>query len=105
MLMVAEGDTVWMRITNRGLMDHPMHLHGHRVLVLSRNGTPTSGSSWWTDTLNVAPGEIFEIAFVADNSGMWMDHCHNASHAAVGMITHLAYTDITTTYTATHAPE
>lgn len=37
-----------------------MHLHGHRVRVLSRNGSHATGGTWWTDSLNVAPGEIFE---------------------------------------------
>jgi FtsP/CotA-like multicopper oxidase with cupredoxin domain len=104
-LMVTEGDRVRMRIANRSLMDHPMHLHGHRVLVLSRNGVPVTGSPWWTDSLNVAPGETFEVAFTADNPGVWMDHCHNFSHAAEGMIMHLAYTGVTTPYHANHAPE
>ena len=42
-----------------------MHLHGHHVLVLSRNGEPVNGSPWWADTLNVAPGESYEVAFRA----------------------------------------
>ncbi|MFI5494211.1 multicopper oxidase family protein [Actinoplanes sp. NPDC051859] len=93
-LMVDRGDTVRMRFTNRGLIDHPMHLHGHRIRVLSRNESPVTGSPWWTDTLNVAPGESFEITFTADNPGIWMDHCHNFEHAAEGMLWHLAYTGV-----------
>lgn len=94
-LMVAAGDTVRMRITNRGIIDHPMHLHGHRVRVLTRNGRPVTGSPWWTDTLNVAPGETYDITFRADNPGVWMDHCHNFKHAAEGMTWHLAYIGVT----------
>ncbi|MDI9889165.1 multicopper oxidase domain-containing protein [Streptomyces sp. HNM0645] len=56
-LMVSEGDRVRMRITARGIIGHPMHLHGHRIRVISRNGEAVTGSTWWTDTLNVAPGE------------------------------------------------
>ncbi|GAA3934972.1 multicopper oxidase family protein [Actinoplanes auranticolor] len=93
-LMVTEGDRVRVRIVNRGIMDHPMHLHGHRVLVLSRNGTPSTGGPWWTDTLNVGPGQSFEVVFTADNPGIWMDHCHNLEHAAAGMVMHLAYTGV-----------
>ena len=62
--------------------------------MLSRNGEPTTGSPWWTDTLNVSPGQIFDIAFTADNPGIWMDQCHNFRHAANGMIMHLAYVDV-----------
>ncbi|BAL93152.1 putative multicopper oxidase [Actinoplanes missouriensis 431] len=93
-VMVDLGDTVRVRITNRGIIDHPMHLHGHRVRVLSRNGATADGSPWWTDTLNVAPGETYEITFTADNPGVWMDHCHNFEHAAGGMLWHLAYTGV-----------
>jgi FtsP/CotA-like multicopper oxidase with cupredoxin domain len=101
-LMVAEGDRVRMRITARGIIDHPMHLHGHRVRVLSRNGVPVTGSAWWTDTLNVAPGESYELDFTADNPGVWMDHCHNFEHAEGGMIMHLAYEGVTSPYHAGH---
>ena len=93
-LMVGEGDRVRVRIVNRSVMDHPMHLHGHRILVLSRNGTPSTGGPWWTDTLNVGPGQVFEVAFTADNPGIWMDHCHNLEHAAAGMVMHLAYAGV-----------
>jgi FtsP/CotA-like multicopper oxidase with cupredoxin domain len=91
MFMVAEGDVVRMRITNDSGQAHPMHLHGHHVLVLSRNGVAASGSPWWTDSLEVGNGENYEIGFVADNPGVWMDHCHNLPHAAQGLVTHLAY--------------
>jgi len=43
------------------------------------------------DSLNVENGETYDIAFVADNPGIWMDHCHNLPHAAQGLMTHLAY--------------
>lgn len=98
MLMVQEGDLVKMTFVNRSYMDHPMHLHGHHMLVLSRNGTATTGSPWWTDTLNVAPGETYEVAFRADNPGLWMDHCHNLTHARVGMTMHLVYEGVTTPF-------
>ncbi|MGR6970271.1 multicopper oxidase family protein [Streptomyces cynarae] len=90
-LMVRTGDLVRTTFVNRSFADHPMHLHGHRMLVLSRNGHAVSGSPWWSDTLNVAPGERYEVAFRADNPGLWMDHCHNLAHAGAGMTMHLAY--------------
>ncbi|MGW3424069.1 multicopper oxidase family protein [Streptomyces phaeochromogenes] len=104
-LEVAEGDQVRVRIANRSVNDHPLHLHGHRVRVLSRGGESATGSPWWTDTLNIAPGEVFEITFTADNPGIWMDHCHNFEHAANGMIMHLAYTGVSSPYSADHMPE
>jgi FtsP/CotA-like multicopper oxidase with cupredoxin domain len=98
MLMVAEGDLVRMTFVNRSTADHPMHLHGHHVLVLARNDKPATGSPWWTDTLNVAPGETYTVAFRADNPGVWMDHCHDLRHAAAGFVTHLAYQGVSAPY-------
>jgi FtsP/CotA-like multicopper oxidase with cupredoxin domain len=98
MFMVAEGDLVRMRISNHSGEVHPMHLHGHHAVVLSRDGVPATGSPWWVDSLNVADGESYEIAFVADNPGIWMDHCHNLPHAAAGLVAHLMYEGITTPY-------
>ncbi|WP_370451793.1 multicopper oxidase domain-containing protein [Paenibacillus sp. 32O-W] len=43
---------------------------------------------WITDTLNVDPGESHEVAFKADNPGLWMEHCHHLEHAAIGMTLH-----------------
>ncbi|MFF2215416.1 multicopper oxidase family protein [Streptomyces antibioticus] len=97
-LLVGEGDLVRVTFLNRSLDDHPMHLHGHRMLVLSRDGERADGSPWWTDTLNVAPGERYEIAFRADNPGVWADHCHNLDHARDGMVLHLAYDGVSSPY-------
>ncbi len=98
MFMVAEGDIVRMTISNTSGQAHPMHLHGHHAVVLSRNGVRATGSPWWIDTLEVGNKETYEIAFVADNPGLWMDHCHNLPHAAQGLMTHLMYEGITTPY-------
>jgi FtsP/CotA-like multicopper oxidase with cupredoxin domain len=98
MYMVRRGDRVKMRIANNTGAVHPMHLHGHHVLVLSRDGRPVTGSPWWVDTLNVLPNEEYEIAFLADNPGIWMDHCHNLPHAADGMTMHVAYEGMATPF-------
>lgn len=97
--VVEEGDLVKVRIINRSLLYHPMHLHGHHVFVLSRNGEPPQGSPLWLDTVLVEPGETYEIAFRADNPGIWMDHCHVLEHAAWGMAMHLVYPGITSPFT------
>ncbi len=88
MFVVAEGDVVRMRIENHSGEVHPMHLHGHHALVLNRNGVPATGSPWWVDSLDVGDGEAYDVAFVADNPGVWMDHCHNLPHAAEGLTAH-----------------
>lgn len=98
MYVVRQGDVVRMSIRNSSGQVHPMHLHGHHAVVLSRNGVAASGSPWIVDSLNVANGETYEIAFVADNPGVWMDHCHNLKHARDGMVAHLMYEDVRTPY-------
>jgi FtsP/CotA-like multicopper oxidase with cupredoxin domain len=98
MFVVTEGDIVRMTIKNTSGQVHPMHLHGHHVVVLSRNGVRATGSPWWTDSLNVENKETYEVAFVADNPGIWMDHCHNLPHAAQGLVTHLMYTGVSTNF-------
>jgi len=98
MYVVREGDVVVVHIANRSGEVHPMHLHGHHEVVLARNGVAAIGSPWWVDSLNVLPGETYDIAFVANNPGIWMDHCHNLKHAAQGMIAHLMYEGFDTPY-------
>jgi len=109
MFHVAEGDVVRMTISNHSGDVHPMHLHGHHAVVISRDGEPATGSPWWVDSLNVEDGETYEIAFVADNPGIWMDHCHNLDHARDGLVAHLAYAGVTEPYRvggrADNAPE
>ncbi len=98
MYVVREGDVVKVRISNHSGEVHPMHLHGHHAVVLARNGTKASGSPWWFDSLNVKDGETFDVAFVADNPGIWMDHCHNLKHAQQGLVTHLMYAGVSEPY-------
>ncbi|MFD0785188.1 multicopper oxidase family protein, partial [Micromonospora azadirachtae] len=89
--VVRLDDVVKFTIVNRSLVVHPWHLHGHHVLVLSRDGRPASGSALWLDSFDVRPGEVWEVAFRADNPGVWANHCHNLPHADAGMMTHLMY--------------
>ncbi|MEV1173429.1 multicopper oxidase family protein [Nonomuraea sp. NPDC049784] len=97
-LVVRKDDLVKVTFVNRSFSEHPMHLHGHHMLVLSRDGRPSTGSPWWTDTLQVSPGGRYEVAFRADNPGLWMDHCHNLEHASQGMSMHLMYEGYRTPY-------
>ncbi|RZS68370.1 FtsP/CotA-like multicopper oxidase with cupredoxin domain [Agromyces ramosus] len=99
MFHVSEGDVVVMRIVNDSGDVHPMHLHGHHVVVLSRDDVAASGSPWWVDSLDVRPGESYEIAFVADNPGIWSDHCHTLPHAVDGLVAHVMYDGVTTPFT------
>ncbi|MEU5529712.1 multicopper oxidase family protein [Micromonospora chersina] len=100
--LVAEGDIVRFAIVNRSLETHPWHLHGHPVLILSRDETPSTGSPLWMDTFDVRPGETWEVAFQATNPGIWMNHCHNLPHAEQGMMLRLRYDGVTTPFGGAH---
>jgi FtsP/CotA-like multicopper oxidase with cupredoxin domain len=71
-----ENDTAW---------HHPIHLHGHAFQVMARNGAKGARTEW-RDTVLLNPGERVDIAFVADNPGDWMFHCHVLEHQAGGMM-------------------
>jgi FtsP/CotA-like multicopper oxidase with cupredoxin domain len=75
-VLAMHSDTAW---------HHPMHLHGHAFRVIAREGQPTRYREW-QDTVLMAPRERVEIAFVADNPGDWMFHCHILEHQAAGMM-------------------
>ena len=94
---MSEGDVVTVTIENRGTETHPMHLHGHHAVVLERNGVaPTARCGSTRSTCaRVMSGRV---AFVADNPGLWMDHCHNLEHARDGMVMHLAYEGVTSPF-------
>ncbi|UWQ81721.1 multicopper oxidase family protein (plasmid) [Leisingera sp. S132] len=82
------GEIIRMPIHNNTAFPHAMHLHGtHFQEVL-----PDGGLGPLKDTLLVARRETREIAFVADNPGDWLLHCHMLSHQAAGMKTWLRVT-------------
>ncbi|WP_349360418.1 multicopper oxidase family protein [Stappia sp.] len=85
MFTVARGRTVRMPIVNDTRWPHGIHVHGHHFKIVSRNGTPVAREEW-RDTVLTDPGERVEIAFVADNPGKWMIHCHMLEHQAAGMM-------------------
>lgn len=97
-IVVREGELVRLTVVNRGSETHPMHPHGHRVMVESRNGMPVGGSPIWLDTFDVQPGEVWTVLIRADNPGIWMSHCHNLKHAVQGMMIHLAYEGVSTPF-------
>ena len=102
-LKVNEGDKVKVTLTNNSMDDstHPMHLHGHFFQVLSKNGQPLEDSPIIKDTLNVKPGETYEVAFLADNPGNWLFHCHDLHHASSGMVAMMKYNNFEEFYTDT----
>ncbi len=90
--VVKEGDRVLLRLINAGTLAHPFHIHGHSFKIVATDGNPVPEAAQITkDTVFIAPGERYDIVFVANNPGVWMVHCHIENHAANGMMTVLQY--------------
>jgi FtsP/CotA-like multicopper oxidase with cupredoxin domain len=66
-------------------MQHPIHFHGQRFLVVSRNGVPQTNLVW-KDTVLIKAGEKVDIILDPSNPGTWMAHCHTAEHLQGGMM-------------------
>ena len=79
------GHSYLLRFKNTTNVDHPMHLHGHTFKMIRRNGEPFAGDVY-RDTFTLFAGETIEIAFLADNPGEWMIHCHRGMHQHSGMM-------------------
>jgi FtsP/CotA-like multicopper oxidase with cupredoxin domain len=97
-IVVHEGQVVRLHIVNDTAEYHPMHLHGHTMSVLSRNGQPVTGSPVRLDTVLVGPHETWDVVFLADNPGLWMFHCHVLLHASFGLTMSIDYAGISTPY-------
>ena len=66
-------------------MQHPIHLHGQRFLVLAVNGVPNRDLVW-KDTVLLPAGSVVDILLDPTNPGRWMLHCHIAEHLSAGMM-------------------
>lgn len=84
LITIKRGTSVIFTLKNDTVFDHPIHLHGHTFRVLSRNGKAVAARPL-TDTILMSQQESAEIAFVADNPGDWMIHCHILEHQEAGM--------------------
>ena len=85
LLTLERGRSYVLALHNDTAWHHPIHLHGHSFRVIARNGQ-ASRYREWQDTVLLAPRERADIAFVADNPGDWMFHCHILEHQAGGMM-------------------
>ncbi|MEO1020841.1 MAG: multicopper oxidase domain-containing protein, partial [Pseudomonadota bacterium] len=77
------GETLRVVMVNDTAWPHAMHLHGHHFKVVQSE----TATGPLRDTILVDRGETTEIAFVADNPGDWLLHCHMLEHSAGGMMT------------------
>ncbi len=85
LLNLSKGKSYVVELVNDTSWHHPIHLHGHVFKVVSRNGKPVMPDQLG-DTVLLDPDSRAEIAFVADNPGDWMLHCHVLEHQVTGMM-------------------
>lgn len=84
-----KGDVVKIRIHNTPdsfhPMNHPIHIHGQRFLVVSMDGVENPNMVW-KDTAIVPVGSTMDVVVEMSNPGEWMLHCHIAEHLHAGMM-------------------
>jgi len=84
-----EGDVMKLRVFNDPdsfhPMNHPIHVHGQRFLVVSRDGVRQENLVW-KDTAILPVGSTMELLVEMSNPGDWMLHCHIAEHLEAGMM-------------------
>ena len=90
-LTAKVGQKLRIRFMNEGMMIHPMHLHGMHMTVFAKDGWNLS-APWKCDTLNVAPGERYDVIVNCKSPGVWAFHCHilphaESEHGMFGMVT------------------
>jgi suppressor of ftsI len=82
------GDVVKIRVhndrTSVHAMQHPLHIHGQRFLVVAQDGVPAHNRAW-KDTVLLPAGSVTDILLELSNPGRWMVHCHIAEHLESGM--------------------
>jgi FtsP/CotA-like multicopper oxidase with cupredoxin domain len=79
-ILAKRGEKVRVRFMNEGLIIHPWHLHGMYMQVISQDGAPLP-QPYLCDTLNIAPGQRFDVIIDCQEPGVWAFHCHVLTHA------------------------
>jgi len=92
-IVATQGQTIRVRYMNEGLLIHPMHLHGMPQQVIAKDGWPLP-MPYLCDTLNIAPGERWDVIVKCTDPGIWAFHCHilthaESAHGMFGMVTAL----------------
>jgi FtsP/CotA-like multicopper oxidase with cupredoxin domain len=82
--VLTRGKSYIFELVNRTPHMHPIHIHGHTFTVLDSNKRELP--QHLADTVLLTPKERIRVAFVADNPGDWMFHCHIIEHQETGMM-------------------
>ena len=80
-ITVTQGQLVRLRFLNPSQTIHPMHLHGTDMAIIAKDGEPLAEPQR-INTLDLAPGETYDVVILADNPGTWLLHCHDLHHAS-----------------------
>jgi hypothetical protein len=78
------GETIKVRFigTNTGFI-HPLHIHGGPFEVVARDGETIPPSARFSaDTVNVGPGQRYDVIWKARQPGKWLIHCHIPHHTS-----------------------
>ncbi len=80
-IRLKQGQRLRLRFIGAGQFIHPMHLHGPPFKIVATDGHPVPEAAQLTkDTVAVAPGERYDVEWVATEPGQWMLHCHIPHH-------------------------
>jgi manganese oxidase len=75
------GEKVRVRfIGSHNKFVHPMHIHGGPFRIVETDGEPVAESAQIEDTVNVGPGERYDVICEARRPGRWLLHCHIPHH-------------------------
>lgn len=101
-LRVKCGERIRVRLGNIVESAHPIHLHGHQIVITAMDGNSIPEQNQLKkNTVLVASGETYDCEFTANNPGVWPLHCHiphhmsnNMTESAGGMFTTVVYDDV-----------
>jgi manganese oxidase len=76
------GETIKLRfVGSNNNFVHPMHVHGGPFTVVARDGNLLPESArFQADTVNVGPGQRYDVIWKAVKPGKWLVHCHIPHH-------------------------
>jgi FtsP/CotA-like multicopper oxidase with cupredoxin domain len=76
------GETIKLRfIGSNNNFVHPMHVHGGPFTVVALDGeTLPVSARYKADTVNVGPGQRYDVIWEARRPGKWLVHCHIPHH-------------------------
>ncbi|MGF9798570.1 multicopper oxidase family protein [Brevibacillus agri] len=91
-LKVKEGEKVRIRLVNAGFLSHKLNLQGHEFKIVATDGQPINNPPLVSgQLLNIAPGERYDIEFVANNPGSWLLEERSSNPGAKSLTVPIVY--------------